>query len=354
MEQISMERAKGCPRLRKASEEAPEGARWLHRILVSNALPLPAMSDEGAFLDSLEPDLRAQWSAEVAYLRGDCGPAKERFRAIGPEDRTWLCACAIAHSAAVSSGDRDLWAETMSCLRRAVRTAGPGARPTAKLALTTATASVLDVIRPPAWLRKGDASAFDPEARPWAMYIHAKYLQAIRDFPAMLDTARATLASISRPGADTPLGVYLRLLCAAACYGLDDRAGMERWLAEALESALPHGLIMPFAETVLAYGDVLDQMLLSDWPGWRRAILMKSREVSREWLTFHNLSAQDDVALGLTIQEYHLAQLIANGLTYREAGRYMHLSLGRVRNLMSSIYGKLGIKRRADLGRRIL
>lgn len=170
----------------------------------------------------------------------------------------------------------------------------------------------------------------------------------------MLDVARTALNLCAHPEGDSPLDIYLRLACAAACYGLGDREAMERWLSGALNAALPHGLIMPFAETILAYGNVLDQRLQTDWPQYRQEILLKAKDVSKNWLAFHNRFAQDGAALVLTVQEYHLAQLINAGLSYKEAAGYMRLSLGRVRNLMSEVYSKLHISSRKDLKRFIL
>ena len=320
-------------------------------LLSSNVL---LSRSEDAFLGAGEADLRAQYSAEIAYLRGDCAPAKERFRAVKPADRTFLCACALAQSAAISTGDDVLYSEAALGLRRVAQGPDQEVALIAELALATATVSMFDASRSPFWLREGDLLCFPPEVRPWSIYLHVKYLQNLREFRPMLDVARTALALCARPEGHTPLDIYLRLVCAAACYGLDDREAMERWLDGALKAALPHGLIMPFAETVLAYGDVLDHKLRSDWPQYHRDILRKSKEVSRHWLAFHNRFTQDDAALVLTVQEYHLAQLISAGMSYTEAARYMQLSLGRVRNIVSDIYDKLHIKSRKELKRFIL
>jgi two-component system response regulator DevR len=51
---------------------------------------------------------------------------------------------------------------------------------------------------------------------------------------------------------------------------------------------------------------------------------------------------------GLTPQEMHVLQLIAEGRTNREIAQTMYLGEGTVRNYVSSIFGKLNVSNRAE------
>jgi DNA-binding NarL/FixJ family response regulator len=54
---------------------------------------------------------------------------------------------------------------------------------------------------------------------------------------------------------------------------------------------------------------------------------------------------------GLTSREQEVVALAAEGLTNREIGARLYLSDGTVRNYLSTAFGKLGVSRRAELGR---
>ena len=51
----------------------------------------------------------------------------------------------------------------------------------------------------------------------------------------------------------------------------------------------------------------------------------------------------------LPLRECQIAMFIANGATYDETASHFGLSLGRIRNLTSSIYGKLNVSSRSEL-----
>ena len=67
------------------------------------------------------------------------------------------------------------------------------------------------------------------------------------------------------------------------------------------------------------------------------------------WMTFHNRFTSENITTILTPQEYQLARHIAYGASYAEAARQMHLSVGRVKNILLEVYGKLYIKKRSQL-----
>jgi len=56
---------------------------------------------------------------------------------------------------------------------------------------------------------------------------------------------------------------------------------------------------------------------------------------------------------GLTRREREVVLLAAEGLSNRAIGARLHLAEGTVRNYLSTACGKLGVSRRAELGRRL-
>jgi DNA-binding NarL/FixJ family response regulator len=57
------------------------------------------------------------------------------------------------------------------------------------------------------------------------------------------------------------------------------------------------------------------------------------------------------VLADLTARERDVVLLAAEGLSNREIGARLHLAEGTVRNYLSTAFAKLGVSRRAELGR---
>ena len=62
----------------------------------------------------------------------------------------------------------------------------------------------------------------------------------------------------------------------------------------------------------------------------------------------HRESEQDRLA-GLTYQEQRIVERVARGLTNREIAREIRLSDKTVRNYLSAVMQKLGVRRRAEV-----
>lgn len=350
------------PRLRRPGEDgAPgtkipvvcrsseNGAPRYPAFSLSSTLSLP-YSGLDAAVGRLPAPERFQCRAELDYLRGNFQEAKDYCATVEPSQPMFLCACSTALSAGVNTGDAALFSEVNAKLERVAQTAPhPRDRLYAQAAQAIAASSMFDAENLPAWLREGEFSSFDPGSLPMALYLHVKFLQGQRRSDAMLEAARTALLFCSNPGRITLLDIYLRTSCAAACYALGDRDGCMKWLDEALSLALPLGFVVPFSETMMAYGGLLEQCLLRSWPDYYESVALAPGEYWRRWLEFHNRFARGDITIVLSKQEYRLAQHLVAGDTYSEAAQKMQLSLGRVKNIVGSIYGKLHISRRKEL-----
>jgi len=131
----------------------------------------------------------------------------------------------------------------------------------------------------------------------------------------------------------TYVGIYFRAACAAACCGLERMDEAERYLRDALNIALPHGFITPFAETVTAYGGLLEQLLEREYPAYYDAITKQWKRTFENWIAFHNQFTRDNITSILSLQDYQMAQLAARGASNAEIAKRFHVSLGRPRSL---------------------
>ncbi len=145
--------------------------------------------------------------------------------------------------------------------------------------------------------------------------------------------------------------IYLRMACAVACYCLEQRDEAKRWLLEVMTVALPHGFITPFAENVPALGGLVEQCLEQEFPQYYDAVIGQCERTWKNWVTFHNLFTKDNITLILSLREYHIALLVAHRVPYAEIAKQYNISVGRLKNIMLDIYGKLFISGRDELAK---
>ena len=84
------------------------------------------------------------------------------------------------------------------------------------------------------------------------------------------------------------------------------------------------------------------------------AVLSCFSKTLKNWIFFHNSYENENITTVLSGREYQLAVLLREGKTYAQAGAQMHLSVGRIRNLVSVIYEKMNISSKSELNGKIL
>lgn len=324
-------------------------------VLEATSTPMPS-KNPNAILDTLgEERLRLQYEAEIAYLRGDFEKTLRCFAKTRGDDAARLRVCPVAVPAAISAGDYRAYSEMDAYLKQlAAAHAGGGAAALAELARATAAVSAIAPLLVPEWLAEGDFSALAPQARPNALYLRAKYFQCLRRHDAMLATAQAALALLAQEGKITTTDIYLRVTCAVACHELGQEEQAGRWLLDAMAGALPNGFITPFAEVVPALGGLAEQCLKQAYPAYYDAVLNQWKRTWKNWITFHNRFTRNNITLILTLREYHIALLAARRVPYADIAKKQGISVGRLKNIMQEIYGKLCISGRSKLSQYIL
>ena len=71
-------------------------------------------------------------------------------------------------------------------------------------------------------------------------------------------------------------------------------------------------------------------------------------------MVFHNQFTKDNITLVLTLREYHIAILVARRVPYAQIAAQHCISVGRLKNIMQGVYGKLLISGRDELARYVL
>lgn len=327
----------------------------LSRLLAATTLPMPAANPD-AILEGLQEErLRLQYEAELAYLRGDFQRTMRCFAKTEGDAAARLRACPVAIAAAISLGDYRAFAEIDAHLKRLVRAnEDPGVPVLAELALATASVSMVAPNMAPGWLKDGDFSALAPEARLDALYLRSKYFQCLGRYEATLAVAQTALSFRAPEQGMTTPDVYLWLMPAIACYSLGRVDEARHHLLEAMDRALPHGFVTPFAEHLTALGGLVEQCLERKFPDFYDPVIDQWKRTWKNWMAFHNEFAKDNITLILSLREYHIALLVARHVPYAEVAKQHCISVGRLKNIMMEIYGKLYISSRDELARYVL
>ncbi len=326
------------------------------RLLEATALPLPVDNPEAILKIVGGERERRQYEAELFYLRGDFQETIRCFHSIGGDGAAKLRASLVSIAAAISAGDYSTYAEIDEYLKSCIKASkgGSGASVMAELVLSTAAVSAIAPNMAAEWLKKGDLCVLSPQLRPFAFYLRARYLQCRGEYENMLAVAQTALALSEPEGGLSQTSIYLRITCASACRTLGREEEARRWLLEAMTLALPHGFITPFAEVVTALGGLMEQCLKLAFPAYYDIVLGQWKRTFANWVAFHNQFTKDNITLMLTLREYHIARLVARRVPYAQIAKQYCISVGRLKNIMQEIYGKLLISDRKELVKYIL
>lgn len=313
------------------------------------AIPLPRNNPDGA-LKTISGAYRALAAADLAYRRGDPEPAKECWKRTGCRDETKLSAASLATAAAISSGDYALYYEIDSFLKGCMAKASSDeARALLSLPETLASVSMAANDMTPNWLKRCDFSLFPIELTPFLLYLYMLHLRNTGEYAALLHTANTARLLCAQTHTFTWLDLYVLLLAAAASFGLGDEAQTTAYLCDALELGLPCGFIMPFADTLGAFGGLSERLLSQRYPAQLAPINGLWSRSFKNWMHFHNRFTKENITTILTAQEYQAAHYLVRGATYAEAARCMNLSVGRIKNLLLDVYAKLHIQKKEQL-----
>lgn len=321
-------------------------------MLAATTIPMPADNPDAILNIVSEERLRLLYESELAYLRGDFRRTLRCFYETEGDDAARLRACPAAVAAAVSTGDYRAYTEIDEYLRHVVKTCdNSGVSAFAELSLATAAVSVIAPAMAPDWLKSGDFSTLPVQARPNALYLRTKYLMCIGSYEAMLAVAQTALTLSSPERGITTTDIYLRVSCAVACRCLGRLDEAKRFLLDAMRIALPHGFTTPFAEIVTALGGLLERCLEKEFPNDRGAVIGQWERTWKSWMAFHNRFTKDHITLMLSLREYQITVLVARHVPYAKIAEQYCISVGRLKNIMLEVYGKLCISSRDELSK---
>ena len=346
--------AKAADAAAPAAETETLRPRRLGYGLLSVIIPMPRRDADAVLPLLKETALRREYEMELAYLRGNYELAARRFGETQPEEPTRFCAALLTMLACIHINNGDLYARVAHEMEQEMLIGDKDSAHMAEVALTYPSLSMKDMGRVSQWVQKGDFSRLLPEARPMGMYLSLKNLQGQRRYAELLCACKAAIALWEREDTFTILDIYLRMLCATACYELDRVDECDDHLLEAMKIALPNGFVTPFVQSWMTTGCEIEHLLEQRYPQWRDPVERVSMATWKNWIAFHNRYTRENITTLLTQREYRVAQMIVAGSTYQNVADELYLSVGTVKNLVSSLYDKLMIHSRAELADMIM
>lgn len=186
----------------------------------------------------------------------------------------------------------------------------------------------------------------------WMCYImaHREYLN--HNYSGSLAMAELSLA-IS-PQTFPIAEIYVRLVAAMDLMNLKrvDEARMH--IARAWELAQGDGMIEPFGEHHGLLQGMIEQFFQDDYPKEFKSIIAITYAFSAGWRKIHLMMSDHEVADNLTTTEFSVAMLYNCGWTAKEIATYMKLSPRTITNTIQTIYQKLGISNKRELGQYML
>ncbi len=300
--------------------------------------------------DLPDDEYRREFFAELAFLQGETQKSMELFAHMPESSPFRLTGTYVRNIAAIRKADYTALRRGMDALKRR-RDESAGCRSAQNcidLAEAVVYASVYAANYCPMWLKKGDVARFPMGVRPFALYLYALYLNSTRQQSRMLGVTETALAMTPKHGF-TVAELYLRIMRVNAYVILDNRQRARELIEEALELALPYGLIAPFSEHLGTMRGVLEEVSRERFPQAHKHILKGWREVFNGWTEVHNRILKSDITRLLTHREYAISQYLMDGKSCKEIAKLMNTTLAGVNYSLQIIREKLGVKRSRDI-----
>ncbi|SMP62678.1 regulatory protein, luxR family [Desulfonatronum zhilinae] len=319
-------------------------------LFLLESLRFDGRSVEEIAADLPDDEYRREFFAELAFLQGETQKSMELFAHMPESSPFRLTGIYVRNIAAIRKADYIALRRGMDALKRR-RDEYAGCRSALNcidLAEAVVYASVYAANHCPKWLKNGDVVRFPIGVRPFALYLYALYLNSTRQQSRMLGVTETALAMAPKHGF-TVAELYLRIMRVNAYVILDNRRRARELIEQALELALPYGLVAPFSEHLGTMRGVLEEISRERFPQAHKQILKGWKEVFNGWTEIHNRILKSDITTLLTSREYAISQYLMDGKSCKEIARLMNTTLAGVNYSLQIIREKLGVKRSRDI-----
>ena len=326
----------------------------LHLLSVI-AAPMPNDNPDAVLNAICGERARRQFEATLSYLRGDFAHVISCFNNAKNDDILKGCLFPFAIAAAASLGKYDMCSEIEAHYEARIMLGTDDVLSRMEaLSLSSVAISAYAPNMIPDWIKAGDFSFLPPSLLTNAFQNRARYLLYTGKPDAALAVAETALVLCPANNGITFHAIYLRLICATACYIMNLTEACEAHLTETMHICLPHGFITPLAEMLIDYGGLMEKCLQRFYPNSHDAVLSQWEKTIKNWIGFHNRFTKETLTSLLTKREIYIAQLAARRVSYAKIAEQQGISITSVKKNMQNIYAKLFITSRAELEKFVL
>ena len=307
--------------------------------------------DPDSVLKGLRGDDRLFAQAELSIMRCDFAVAKALYGQLVKSPRYFQAAMRFGVVSAIGLGEIKLFDEIVGRLT-ALR----------RMASDSATVLGVDLAEGwihqwmwiptgyPEWIRRFDFESVPEQWCDSAAYLGAKVYLARGQFESAY-AAAALMMNYAGPVREiTARDVCLMMTRAVACRETGRDAEMEKWLAMVVRKLAPHGMLLPFLLFMHGSGRSPICELLGEI---RPDLVSRYRELGasyfRNLIRIRNHYLGEHVTDKLSFREMYLAMLLKRGMSYGELAKRFGITVGRLKNVVSTVYEKLGIHSRSEL-----
>lgn len=186
----------------------------------------------------------------------------------------------------------------------------------------------------------------------YACYIlaHRAYLE--KDYNKCLTIADLGLALC--PQSYPIAAIYVHIVAAMALVNLKCIEEAKQHIDSAWRLAKPDGILEPFGEHHGLLQGLIEVYFKNENPVELERIIKITYAFSAGWRKIHNPDTKHEVADNLTTTEFTVAMLYHRGWLKKEIAAHMDITYNTVDSHIKSIYNKLGINTREELGQYML
>lgn len=148
--------------------------------------------------------------------------------------------------------------------------------------------------------------------------------------------------------------VYAHLVASMALVNLKQMDRARKHIDDAWKLAAPDDIIEPFGEHHGLLQGLIEVYFKNDYPNDFERIISITYAFSAGWRKIHNPDTNHDVADNLTTTEFTVAMLYNRGWAKKEIAAHMGITYHTVNAHIKSIYDKLDITSKSELGQYML
>lgn len=305
---------------------------------------LPLRNPESA-LKGLEGLARIFCEAELAIARCDFSRAKTLAGQLLGDDNYVLVAVRIGIVAAVGLNDLRFFDQVLRSLAEYRRRA-PRSRSALGVEITEAWIKQFLWISTdyPEWMCRFDLSDIPESWRAAVAYLGVKIRLNQGSFESAYAAASLFLNFVCSRQDVSAATSYAKIACAIACRETGRTEEMMKWLDEAARLLVPQGILLPFLLFMHgSHRSPVEELIAGIAPDSVPRYREQSKRYFANLIRARNRYAGEHTTTALSFREFYLAMLLKRDMSYKELSARFGVTVGRMKNIVSAIYDKLGI-----------